>query len=108
VRVDDGGIFFTRRKLGEQVSAGDLLGTVTDPVTNETKRIEAPWRGRIIGMALPQVVIPGYAAFHIGLDAPPSPDTASAVDARPTDADTESAANSVEAEREMDPEVAPE
>ena len=69
VRVDDGGIFFTRRRLGEVVQPGDLLGTVTDPVTNERKRVEAPVRGRIIGMALPQVVIPGYAAFHLGLDA---------------------------------------
>ena len=109
VRVDDGGIFFTRRKLGEQVNPGDLLGTVTDPVTNESKRVEAPLRGRIIGMALPQVVIPGYAAFHLGIDATPAPAEGEATaDARPTDIDTEAAATSVEAEREMDPEVAPE
>jgi hypothetical protein len=109
VRVDDGGIFFTRRKLGEQVDAGDLLGTVTDPVTNESKRVEAPARGRIIGMAFPQVVIPGYAAFHLGLDAPGAAGAeVVGADARPTDADTEAAASELEAEREMDPEVAPE
>jgi hypothetical protein len=111
VRVDDGGIFFTRRKLGERVEAGELLGTVTDPVTNESKQVEAPVRGRIIGMALPQVVIPGYAAFHLGIDASsvrgesePPTDLAT----RPTDAESEAAAAGIEAEREVDPEVAPE
>jgi hypothetical protein len=73
VRVDDGGIFLTRRRLGETVQLGDLLGTVTDPVTNERRRVEAPIRGRIIGMAVPQVVIPGFAAFHLGLEAPSAP-----------------------------------
>jgi len=110
VRVDDGGIFFTRRKLGDKVSVGDLLGTVTDPVTNESKRVEAPVRGRIIGMAVPQVVIPGYAAFHLGIDtpivsgeveAPPGDATA-----RPLDADADALREGEE--REMDPEVAPE
>jgi hypothetical protein len=112
VRVDDGGIFFTRRRLGERVEAGELLGTVTDPVTNESKRVEAPVRGRIIGMALPQVVIPGYAAFHLGIEASSVPSEAEAaapeVVARPTDAEAEAAAAGIEAEREVDPEVAPE
>jgi len=31
----------------------------------------SPFSGRIIGMALSQVVIPGFAAFHIGLDSEP-------------------------------------
>jgi hypothetical protein len=94
------------------VEAGELLGTVTDPVTNESKRVEAPVRGRIIGMAVPQVVIPGYAAFHLGIDAPsvrgesePQPTDLAA---RPTDAESEAAAEGIEAEREVDPEVAPE
>jgi hypothetical protein len=49
---------------------GDPLGTVTDPVTNERSTVIAPFRGRIIGMAVPQVVIPGFAAFHIGVEEP--------------------------------------
>ncbi len=69
VRVNDGGIFLTNRRLGESVLAGDLLGTVTDPVSNERSHVVAPVSGRIIGMALPQVVIPGFAAFHLGLEA---------------------------------------
>ncbi|MCP5056247.1 MAG: succinylglutamate desuccinylase/aspartoacylase family protein [bacterium] len=72
VRVNDGGIFITDRELGESVDAGTILGTVTDPVSNDRSQVIAPVPGRIIGMALSQVVIPGFAAFHIGLpgDAP--------------------------------------
>lgn len=78
VRVDDGGIFLSRRELGDRIKEGALLGTVTDPVTNERNKILAPFSGRIIGMALPQVVIPGFAAFHIGVetDLPPEPPVA--------------------------------
>lgn len=79
VRVNDGGIFLTGRDLGERIGAGEILGTVTDPVSNERSRVIAPFSGRIIGMALSQVVIPGFAAFHIGVETeplamPPSPD----------------------------------
>jgi len=70
LRVNDGGIFLTERKLGDAVQVGDPLGTVTDPVTNERSTVIAPFRGRIIGMAVPQVVIPGFAAFHIGVEQP--------------------------------------
>jgi predicted deacylase len=71
VRVNDGGIFITDRKLGESIASGDVLGTVTDPVSNERSRLVAPVSGRILGMAVSQVVIPGFAAFHIGIDAEP-------------------------------------
>jgi hypothetical protein len=73
LRVNDGGIFLTQRKLGDAVKVGDVLGTVTDPVTNERGTVIAPFPGRIIGMAVPQVVIPGFAAFHIGVEAPAKP-----------------------------------
>lgn len=68
VRVNDGGIFLSRRELGDRVTEGSVLGTVTDPVTNERSNILTPYSGRIIGMALSQVVIPGFAAFHVGLE----------------------------------------
>lgn len=79
VRVSDGGIFITDRELGERVHAGDILGTVTDPISNERTRVIASFGGRIIGRALSQVVIPGFAAFHIGVETeplavPPPPD----------------------------------
>jgi hypothetical protein len=51
-----------------------VLGTVTDPVSNERTRLIAPVSGRILGMAVSQVVIPGFAAFHIGVGTEPLED----------------------------------
>jgi predicted deacylase len=84
VRVDEGGIFLTDRRLGERVQEGDLLGTVTDPISNERSQILAPVSGRILGMALPQVVIPGFATFHIGIDAEPGPDVSAPPPSEPS------------------------
>jgi len=71
IRVDEGGIFLTDRALGEVIAEGDFLGTVTDPISNERSELYAPFGGRIIGMAFSQVVIPGFAAFHVGVDGEP-------------------------------------
>ena len=68
VRVDDGGILLSRAELGQEIATGDVLGTVTDPISNERTIVFSPYDGRLIGMALNQVVIPGFAAFHIGLE----------------------------------------
>jgi hypothetical protein len=45
-----------------------VLGTVTDPITNEQNLVYSPENGRILGMALNQVVMPGFAAFRIGIE----------------------------------------
>jgi predicted deacylase len=66
VRVDHGGILFSDVALGERVSEGELLGIVTDPISNQQHRIYAPTSGRVLGMALNQVVLPGFAAYRIG------------------------------------------
>jgi uncharacterized protein len=68
VRVDNGGILFSDVALGERVSEGELLGVVTDPISNRQYRIYAPISGRILGMALNQVVLPGFAAYRIGTE----------------------------------------
>ncbi|HEU4653503.1 MAG TPA: succinylglutamate desuccinylase/aspartoacylase family protein [Steroidobacteraceae bacterium] len=68
VRVDNGGILFSDVALGERVSKGELLGVVTDPVSNQQYRIFAPVSGRVLGMALNQVVLPGFAAYRIGTE----------------------------------------
>jgi predicted deacylase len=68
VRVDNGGILFSDVALGERVSKGELLGVVTDPISNQQYRIFAPISGRILGMALNQVVLPGFAAYRIGTE----------------------------------------
>lgn len=69
VRVNHGGILFSNVDLGQKVKAGDVLGTVTDPITNVRHPILSTHDGRVIGMALNQVMLPGYAAYHIGIAA---------------------------------------
>ncbi len=78
VRADSGGILFADVSLGSTVRKGDLLGTITDPVSNARAELRAPYSGRVLGMARNQVVMPGNAAFHLGI-----------VDDRPEDLATE-------------------
>lgn len=70
IRADQSGILFSKINLGERVSPGEVLGTVTDPITNARSEIISPYHGRILGMALDQVVMPGFAAYHIGIQTP--------------------------------------
>ena len=69
VRTHHGGILMSKAKLGMRVRKGDALGTVTDPITNQSETIHSPYDGRVVGMAVNQVVMPGFAAYHIGVDA---------------------------------------
>ncbi len=68
VRAERGGILLNQVDLGEYVDAGDLLGTITDPVTNAQSHIRAPTSGMVLGRALNQVVMPGFATFRIGVE----------------------------------------
>lgn len=68
IRVESGGILFSKMGLGDIVSVGDILGIVTDPITNQSADLESPIKGHIIGMAVNQVVMPGFAAYHIGIE----------------------------------------
>lgn len=67
VRADQGGILFSKVELGERVKADEILGTVTDPITNVRTEIHSPYNGKVLGMALNQVVMPGFAAYRIGI-----------------------------------------
>lgn len=66
VPLGNGGIFMTNTGLGDQVKKGQLLGTVTDPITDDIHEIRSPRDGVVIGAAIPQVVLSGYGVFHIG------------------------------------------
>ncbi|MCB1588542.1 MAG: succinylglutamate desuccinylase/aspartoacylase family protein [Xanthomonadales bacterium] len=68
VRVTTGGFFFSNVKLGESIRAGQRVGRVVDPVSDFSTEIVSPVRGRVLGMALNQVVMPGFAAFNIGVE----------------------------------------
>ncbi len=69
-RAPEGGVVFSKVNLGQTVRKGDLLGTVTNPITNVRTEIRSSYDGRILGMALNQVVQPGFATHHIGIQAP--------------------------------------
>lgn len=81
VRADNGGILLADVSLGSTVRKGDLLGTITDPMNNARSELRSPYSGRIIGMARNQVVMPGFAAFHVGIQTDETP-----VDTNPDDA----------------------
>ena len=67
VRVGErkGGFFFAKAGLGDRVQKGDVLGRVVDPYTNEESEVIANADGEIVGMAVSQPVLSGYALFHI-------------------------------------------
>jgi predicted deacylase len=71
VRVEDGGIMLAQAEIGDRVRVGDVLATVTNPISSHSRVLRSPHTGRVIGRAVNQVVIPGFAAFHIGLSLPP-------------------------------------
>lgn len=73
VRADDGGILSARVQLGDVVKPNQVLGTVFDPISNRKSKIHAPEAGRVIGVAVDQLVMPGYAAFHLATKGPAGP-----------------------------------
>ncbi len=68
VRASRGGILLASVGLGDTVSAGQVLGVVTDPISNARAEVVAPHDGRVIGMAVNQMVRPGYAVFRLGME----------------------------------------
>lgn len=68
VRANDGGILRSRVTVGDVVARGDVLGTISDPVSRERVDLRSEWGGRIIGMTVSPIMIPGYAAYHIGIE----------------------------------------
>ena len=81
VRANSGGILLAEVTLGSSVRQGDLLGTITDPMSNASTKLYSPYSGRIIGMARNQVVMPGFAVFHVGLQADEAPAEFTDIDA---------------------------
>jgi len=92
IRSERAGIFLSPIDVGDAVRENQVLGTVTDPVSNEQSEIRAPFAGRVIGMAVPQVVMPGFAMFHIGLDGERGEPDALDVDEPDVDHDAEAPA----------------
>ncbi|TNF87377.1 MAG: succinylglutamate desuccinylase/aspartoacylase family protein, partial [Gammaproteobacteria bacterium] len=64
-KVGASGFFFPSAGLGDLIEVGEPLGTIIDPLTDQAIEITSPLDGEIIGMAVPQPVLPGYALFHL-------------------------------------------
>ena len=61
----NGGFFFPSAGLGDIVNTGDSLGKIVDPLTDASFEVISPIAGEVIGMAVPQPVLSGYALFHL-------------------------------------------
>jgi uncharacterized protein len=72
LRAVHGGILTASVALGDEVGAGQHLGRVVNPLTNEAHDIVAPHSGRVLGRALDQFVMPGVALFRLGVAATPT------------------------------------
>jgi len=70
-RAPVGGVIFSKVKLGEDIEVGEMLGTITNPITNVRTELHSAHHGKVLGMAVNQFVQPGFAAYHIGITAPP-------------------------------------
>ena len=63
--LGNAGFFFPTASLGDIVRTGDSLGKIVDPLTDASFDVLSPIAGEIIGMAVPQPVLSGYALFHL-------------------------------------------
>ncbi len=59
----------------------NTLGMVRKMMNNARSELRSPYSGRIIGMARNQVVMPGFAAFHVGIQTDEAPYDDTAADA---------------------------
>ena len=66
IRAEQGGVFISRKTLGNVIVEGEIIGVIANPLTDEQVEIIAPADGRILGLASDQFVLPGYGVFHVG------------------------------------------
>jgi len=73
IRAENGGIFISHKLIGDEVKAGEVIGVIANPLTEEEKPLTAAVDARILGIASNQFVLPGYGVFHLGIaEAPPA------------------------------------
>jgi uncharacterized protein len=68
LRTNQSGLLISKVALGDKVRAGQTLGTVRDPLTGAESGVIATLPGKVIGLALNQQVMPGYAVYHLGVE----------------------------------------
>lgn len=65
VRAQEGGIMIARKKLGDKVTEGEVLGIITDPFPGNEHKVRAKQAGIIIGNTQVPLVNEGDGLFHI-------------------------------------------
>ena len=65
VRSPISGIFLTRKRLGEGVARGDVLGSITNPFGDYEYDILSPHNGMIIGNSILPLANEGDGLYHI-------------------------------------------
>jgi len=68
IRSEHGGIFVSHKQNGDDVKAGEVIGVIANPLTEEEKPITSSTSARILGLASNQFVLPGYGVFHLGVE----------------------------------------
>jgi len=67
LRAPAGGLLRTHRKIGDLVSAGDLLGVISDPFGETETEIKVEQAGLLIGRTHLPIVNEGDGLFHIAV-----------------------------------------
>lgn len=70
IRTEHGGIFMSRKRNGDEVAAGEIVGVIANPLTEDEQPITCEVPARILGLASNQFVLPGYGVFHMGIEEP--------------------------------------
>lgn len=65
LRAPAGGLLRSYKANGDVVSAGEVMGAVSDPFGDKEIELIAPFRGIVIGRAVLPVVNEGDAVFHL-------------------------------------------
>ncbi len=79
IRAPQGGVFMSRKVLGDSVVKGEIVGTIVNPLTDAHLDITAPDDGFILGLASDQFVLPGYGVYDVGRPVEGTPEKASKV-----------------------------
>jgi predicted deacylase len=68
IRARNAGLFQSNVKCGQLVSAGEWVGTITDPFGEFKEQIVASVKGYVIGLNNIPVINAGDALMHLGMD----------------------------------------
>ncbi|MGY5451831.1 hypothetical protein ACVFI8_12930 [Agarivorans sp. MS3-6] len=66
IRSRQGGILINKVSLGQKVNKGQLLGEISNPITDEVETLYSPFNAVVLGRAQDQFVSAGYAVFNLG------------------------------------------